>query len=113
MDFATWSPFQSRQVRDICAHMTASERSRTAAHGLRYGMWVFATAVGPLAFGWWFASTPLQITAGALLAIHLCAVPAWQRHVRRFLCDTEWAQAQGLSASNLRLFEFRIGRSAV
>ena len=114
MDFATWSPFQSRQVRDICAHMTASERSQLATRGLVYGVWVFATVAGPLAFGWWWsASTPLQVLAAALLAIHVCAVPGWQRRVRRFLCDTAWAQAQGLRPSTLSLFEFRIGRPAL
>ena len=111
MDFATWSPFQSRQVREICAHMTPSERSRTVTRGLLYGLWGLATVAGPLVLGWWLASTPLQVMAGVLLAVHFGAVPAWQRHVRRFLCDTEWAQAQGLRPGTLRLFEFRIGRS--
>ena len=107
MDFATWSPFQSKQVREICAHMTTSERSRAGSRAIGYGLWVFATVAGPLGFGWWSAATPLRIAAGALLAAHVCVLPFWQRQARRFLCSTEWARAKGLMPEQLRLFEFR------
>src|SRR5438477_5784446 len=111
MDFATWSPFQSKQVREICAHMTGTERSRTMARGFGYGLWVFLT-VGAIASGAWWANPALRITAGGLLAIHLCAVPFWQRRVRRLLCSTNWSREQGLTPQHLRLFEFRFWRSA-
>jgi hypothetical protein len=113
MELTTWSPFQSRQVREICAHMTAPEKARAGTRAVGYGMWVFVTVAGPLAFGWWSASTPLQIGAGALLAAHVCALPYWHRQTRRFLCSTAWAQGQGVVPERLPLFQFRPSRPAV
>jgi hypothetical protein len=110
MDLTTWSPFQSRQVQEICAHMTASEKSRAWTRGFGYGMWVCVTVAGPLAFGWWSASTPLRVGAWALLGVHVCALPYWLRQTRRFLCSTAWAQGQGVAPDQLTLFQFRSGR---
>ena len=90
--------------------MTSDEKSEAAHRAMLYGLWALATFAGPFAFGWWSATTPLKLAALGLLAIHVCAIPFWQGHIRRVLCSTEWAQARGFMPHQLRLFQFRPGR---
>jgi hypothetical protein len=97
MDLATWSPLQSDQVREICAHMTPEERGDAFERAALYGIWVAATAVFPIRL----LSNPtsrLSVVAGILLiALHLVALPWWHRRSKRVLLSTEWARSQGLS----------------
>ena len=48
-DWRTWSPFQSRQVREICAHMTEAERRELSLRGALFGIWNAATFFVPWA----------------------------------------------------------------
>jgi lysylphosphatidylglycerol synthetase-like protein (DUF2156 family) len=106
MGLATWSPFQSDEVRAICAHMTDEERSQAGGRSALYGVWVVASVVAPLGAAW-SLQTPWMWTLAALAILtHLVLIPVWQRRVRAFLSSTEWARERGLGA-NLRLFRFR------
>lgn len=52
MSLATWSPFQSDEVREICAHPTSEERSQAGGRSALYGVWVFASVVAPIGTAW-------------------------------------------------------------
>jgi hypothetical protein len=114
VDLVTWSPFQSRQVQEICAHMTASERSRVAVRSFGYGIW-FALTVGvPLGSRWWWSSSvAVRVFAACLLALHLGAIPLWQRRERRILCSTRWSRAHRIVPEQLQLFDFRLWKRPV
>jgi len=106
-NWKTWSPFQSPEVRQICAHMTDAERAKVAERGGGYGLWVAATFALPLAFALAYRSLVTIIIAAVLVTVHVICVPFWQRGQKRFLCSTAWAREQGLTPERIRLFGFR------
>ena len=107
-NWKTWSPFQSPEVRDICAHMTDAEKAETSRRGGLYGFWVAATFAVPLAFAIVERSLLFIIIAVVLVAIHIVCIPIWQRMQRRFLCSTTWAREHGITPDRLRMFAFRV-----
>ena len=108
MNIATWSPFQSSQVREICAHVTPAEKQRIVRHGFGYGLWVAATVGLPINIALQAQHVVAWVIAAGLLLVHLAALPMWQARVRRMLCATEWAKSQGVTPENLRLFGWRL-----
>lgn len=102
-----WSPFQSPELREICAHMTDSERNKASQLGGVYGLWVAVTFAGPLAFAFGLRNFTLGIVALLLLIVHIACVPIWQKTIRRFLCSTAWARERDFTPEQLRLFPFR------
>ena len=115
MDWNLWSPFQSDSVKQICDHMTDSERFTAMRRGGQYGVWVlgtFAIPVGAVVFALGGLQSPALVgsiiaIAIALILVHICCIPAWLRAQRRFLCSTQWAREQGLRPTDLRLFTSR------
>ena len=100
----TRSPFQSRETREICDHMTESEKKEVVKRGGLYGVWVAISLAIPISLAFTFPSS-LTIGIAVLLAIiHLIGIPIWQKKQREFLCSTEWAKAQGYSADQLKMF---------
>lgn len=106
-NWTTWSPFQSPEVRDICAHMTDAERARLAERGSGYGLWVAVTLAMPLAFAFSYRSLGAIVTAAVLVTVHLICTPIWQKQQKRFLCSTDWARERGITPDRLRMFAFR------
>jgi hypothetical protein len=113
MDWTTWSPFQSASVKQICEHMTDSERFATMRRGGLYGAWVAGTfAIPVVALGWLQISANIGAVIGITIAItlilvHICCVPAWLRAQRRFLTSTQWARERELRPEDLHLFASR------
>jgi hypothetical protein len=107
MDLATWSPFQSPQVREICTHMTATERRAVMSHGGLYGVWTALTVVAPIAALRNSDDWRIWAIALAVIGLHVGSIPAWQRRARRLLCSTEWAKQTGVTPDLLPLFAFR------
>jgi uncharacterized membrane protein len=106
MNWKTWSPFQSAQVRDICAHMTDAERKAVARRGAFYGLWCGATVALPISQAVTEPSRFALVAASILCTVHIICMPFWLRWHRRFLCGTAWAREQGLHPGHLRLFDF-------
>lgn len=117
---ATWSPFQSPEVRDIYEHMTAEEKRRVHDQSVRDG-----ARVGVL-IAWGFG-VPLLITLYALLfsiryrfvllglfALYAVAFGVfWSRFIRahnqrtrQILCETEHAKMKGYRPDTLRRWSF-------
>ena len=107
-NWKTWSPFQSPEVRDICAHMTDAEKAEASRRGALYGFWVAATFAVPLSFAFVERSLLFIVIAAVLVTIHIVCIPIWQRRQRQFLCSTAWAREHGITADRLSMFSFRV-----
>ena len=105
--WTTWSPFQSPEVRDICAHMTDAERATLADLGGTYGLWVAGTLALPLTFALTYRSVLIVVIAAVLVTVHIIRIPIWQKQQKQFLCSTAWARNRGITPDRLRMFAFR------
>jgi len=103
----TWSPFQSAEVRDICAHMTDAERAKASARGAAYGLWSAVTFALPLTIAFTSRSLGTIVIAAVLVTVHLLGIPIWLKQQKRFLCSTDWAHDRGITPDRLRVFAFR------
>src|SRR5712691_10423337 len=110
---STWSPFQSPEVREICAHLTPTERARllddARQRGRQIGRWI-AVPIGIVA-AFSVESWRLGLLLLPLLAIYLAVwglprLRAMQRRTKELLCETEWARSRGHTAGHLRLTAF-------
>ena len=110
---STWSPFQSAEVREICAHLTPEEHARLLADARWRGQQIgqrLAVPSGVVAgsFGW---SWQLGIVLLALFIVY-CAVSglprlrAMRRRSIELLCEIEWARMQGYSPDRVCLMTF-------
>jgi hypothetical protein len=107
-NWKTWSPFQSPEVREICAHMTDAEYWEASSRGGFYGLWTAATFAIPVSFIVGERSQWLMVVAAVLIVIHIACIPIWQKMHRRFLCSTAWAREHGITPDRLRMFAFRV-----
>jgi hypothetical protein len=110
-----WSPFQSSEVREICANLTPDERTRLVQNAYQRGMhvacWIcipFGLATA-LLLALWHPGWQLQTLAilGLYIVFYvffeLLRGPALRRRTRELLCETQWARAQGYTPDGLRL----------
>jgi hypothetical protein len=111
----TWSPFQSDQVRQICAHMTKAER-RAAIR--RAALWGALIGIVPGMIALLLGTVVLQSAVAAVtvcfLILPLAALVLsrkWLPHVvksqQNFLASTEWAKSQGIQAEDIRLYNWQ------
>jgi len=107
---STWSPFQSLEVREICAHLTPGERARllddARQRGRQIGQWI-AVPFG-IAFGSLVWSRRVGLLLLALFALYFACsglprLRAMRRRTSELLCQTEWALSRGYTPERLRL----------
>ena len=110
---STWSPFQSREVREICEHLTPSEHTKLITLARQRGrdivVWIAAPLFVTLISGSW--SWHLELALVALFIIYflvsgLKRIQTMRRHNLELLCRTEWAQRQGYTPTSVRLETF-------
>jgi tRNA A-37 threonylcarbamoyl transferase component Bud32 len=110
------SPFGSREVREIAAHLTPAERSEVALYGLLWSVWVITATFGNLFLIRSFPSPGNWIVAAVIMALFIASIPPMMRIQRRFLCSTSWARSRGITSQDIRLFSFdgrSLGRMAI
>jgi hypothetical protein len=110
---STWSPFQSVEVREICAHLSTSEHARlmedARERGQLIGKW-FAVpiAIVSVSFFWsWRAG--LAIVAMFVVYFVLWVLPRFRKMRHRtieLLCATEWAHTHNYTSTRVRLMTF-------
>ncbi len=105
-EWKTWAPFQSRDVHEICAHMTEAEKRAANRRTALYGLWCGVTFAAPVSVAVVDPTPALLAVAAILIIIHLGCLRVWLRWQRRFFCSTSWARDQGLAPGRLRLFVF-------
>jgi len=101
-EIGTWVPFRPPLVRDLCAHLTESERRDVRKLGLLFGFWnaatffvpVFVVLAVPGPVGW-------ALGLGALL-VGLSFYPLLLRLQRERLCSSAWARQQGITPAQVR-----------
>lgn len=109
MDMQTWSPFQSEETKQICAHMTRREKTKAAFSGAFYGVWCALTFAIPFTFLVIGKDSSFAIVYAGLIALHLICIPIWQKWIRHSLCQTEWAKAKEIDPKQLTLYSWRFG----
>jgi hypothetical protein len=107
MDWQTWSPFQSEDVRQVVAHLSPEEKETLLQRSRNYGRWVALTFAMPIALAVVLRDTVVIVIAAILVSMHLACIPLWLKSTRRLLCNTKWAREQGLDSAQLKLFGFR------
>jgi hypothetical protein len=107
---STWSPFQSTEVREICAHLTPTEHARlmqdARERGRQIGQWFAVPLAVVVGFLYWFWRLGLVLVALFVVYFVLWVIPrfrAMRRHSIEFLCETEWARTQNYAPTRLRL----------
>ena len=110
-DWMTWSPFQSKQTKEICAHMTAAERRKAAGMAALFGFVFSIVLQSPIYFqmAGLLSTTRMWILCGLLFIVLFASIPFVQRWSRSFLCNTEWARTHGIKPESLALYDFRFG----
>lgn len=115
MDFWTWNPIHSDQVREILAHATEEERRKfviiSGSVGLILGLGfaiVMAPIVGMAAFSGLHPFTQTQwLIAGSGIVLGLIFVigiiVGVRRAVRNMLVNFDWAKEQGITKESLKL----------
>jgi ABC-type branched-subunit amino acid transport system permease subunit len=113
-DTNTWSPFQSDQVREICAHMTKAERRSALKRGASWGILVgvvpgmVGLILGVLVFE--SATVGVTICSLAFLLIVVVLYKKWSpglvKSQQNFLASTEWAKGQGVRPDDIRLYKW-------
>jgi len=119
LDLGTWNPNQSKQVREILSHATASERRK---YILLSGGAGFALAVGSgvvmapiLGMAMYTELKPFTLSQwliagsgaafGVILVIGLVIMV--RRAARNVLVNFEWAKEQGITKESLKLDRWR------
>ena len=110
---STWSPFQTPEVGEICAHLTPTEHARLVddarERGRLIGQWVALPLVIIVLVVWqsWRLGLLLVIAfAGYFVLWILPQFRAMQRRSKEMLCETEWGRSQNYKATHLRLMRF-------
>jgi hypothetical protein len=110
---STWSPFQSPEVREICAHLTPSEHARLLEDAQQRGAWIGIWLAGPLGlcggllvWYWQIGAVLLALYVPYFMFFGLSRLRAMRRRSMELLCDTDWARSRGYSPANLRLMTF-------
>jgi hypothetical protein len=110
---STWEPFQSPQVRDICAHLTADEKRQLAAKGKYLGRQVAWRFVAPflLVAQSFVYSVLVGFVLLGLFAIYFIAfglpfIREQQKRQRELLCATEYSKTRGYRPDALKMFAF-------
>ena len=107
-NWKTWAPFQSPEVREICAHMTEAEGRAASRRAALYGIWCGVTFAGPVAVAFVIQTSAFIAIVAVLISVHLGCRRVWLRLQRSFFCSTAWAREQGFTPGRLRLFSFSI-----
>jgi len=111
---STWAPFQSDQVKAICAHMTAQERSRTLRRSAGFGALLAVLFGGALFMGmvmgkWLFDSSLIGRMSLLLVPSILASLALWKckpridRSQREFLASIQWSKDEGLRPDDIVL----------
>lgn len=107
MNFILWSPFQSKEVKEICVNMTPKEKSMAARRAFLYGLWIVVSLLIPLFLAVKRPAMGSFVLAAIGVLLHILYLPVWQRKQKEFLCRTEWARENGITPDKLPIFKNR------
>jgi len=110
---STGSPFQSPEVREICAHLSTTEHARLIEDARERGQKIDRWFAVPLAFViailFWSWRLGLALVALFIVYFVIWVLPGFRAMRRRsieLLCATEWARIHNYTPTRLRLMAF-------
>ena len=110
---STWSPFQSPEIRDICAHLTPEEHARVLddarERGRQLGQWIavpFGVAVGSFMLSWRVGSVLVLLFVVYMAVSGIPWMQRMRRKTKQLLCETGWARSRGYRPESLRFMSF-------
>lgn len=107
--WSTWYPFQSEDVRQICAHLTEREFWNGMKQSCLLGL-LGAVTFGPflgILFVAWQRGRPSLWPFVVPLGLVCAGVAVWSlAFSRRMYCSTQWAKDHGITPERLRFFSF-------
>ena len=110
---STWSPFQSAEVREICAALSPTEHARlmedARERGRQIGEWFAVPVAIVVVLLLWSWRLGLALVALFVVYFVLWALPrfrAMRRRTIEILCATEWARTQNYTPTRVRLLTF-------
>ena len=110
---STWSPFQSPEVREICAHLTPAEHAQFIAdarlRGTEIARWIaipFGVAGGALYWSWQIGLVLLALFGVYFVVSGFPRLRAMHRRSMALLCETAWARGRGYTPERLRPMVF-------
>ncbi|MCH7905472.1 MAG: hypothetical protein IH944_13030 [Armatimonadetes bacterium] len=115
----TWSPFQSRELREICAHLTDDELDMFVERSRDFGRMIakrIAIPIGITVAGAYMiiadygGSIAFALVPCAVILVSLALFPWQQKRQKELLCSTAWAKEQGIDPDRLKVFSFRFRR---
>lgn len=114
-DTNTWSPFQSDQVKEICTHMTKTERRTAVKRGALWGILIgIVPGMTALILGVVVFRSALVVVTVCFLIFPLIALVLYKKWLsnvlksqQNFLASTQWAQSQGLKAEDIHLYNWQ------
>ena len=105
MDWRTWSPFQSKAVKDIFAHMTEQEKTAVRSFSRVSGLLSAICFALPISFGVMLVESLKSIYATIALILWIIIGVVILLHRRRkskeLLCSTKWAKSQGYTPDKI------------
>jgi hypothetical protein len=110
----TWSPFQSSQVKDICEHMSNSERKAAMKKSALFGILIgIVPVVTSLILGITIFRSALNSLIACGVIFPILAAILWKKWYpytvksqQRFLASTEWARSQNINADEIKLYKW-------
>lgn len=114
---STWAPFQSDQVKEICSHMTAEERSRAVRRGAVFGL-ILGGLFGVIGFfgmpigKWLFDSYLTGVIIVQPVALIILGISFWKlkpkidQSQKELLASTQWSKEQGLTSEKIVLHRY-------
>jgi len=114
-DTNTWSPFQSDQVKEICAHMTKAECRAAVKRGALWGILIgIAPGMTALILGVVVFQSAMVVVTVCFLIFPLIALVLYKKWLpnvvksqQNFLASTEWAKSQGIKADDIQLYKWK------
>ena len=114
-----WYPFRSKDVAEICQHLTPEERehlrSLATSHGLKMGFAIGISVVtANLITSNFIPELPKSLLilwsffSGLLVAsaVGFIAGRRMRLKIKEMLCSTRYAKQKGFSANNLKMYSF-------
>ena len=105
MDWRTWAPFQSKAVKDICAHMTEQEKSAAESFSKVTGLLAAIFFALPLSFGIMLVKSLKSIYATIALIVWIIIgvfiLLQRRRKSKELLSSTNWSKSQGYTPDNI------------
>ena len=112
---STWSPFQSAEVREICAHLTPEEHACLLGDARWRGQQIgqrlavpSGVVAGSLGWSWQLGIVLLALFIVYFAVSGLPRLRAMRRRSIELLCETEWARQARLLARPCAFDDFSV-----